>query len=222
MGSRITHLTSSPTYPVAPLLKPLVGRGPTRRIRIRKPRLFPPGQFEQIINGQGKGFKEESWIVSVKGLKGESLEVTFNSVRNAVSAMEKMMAVPEFEGCAPRFARDYGDDEEDGVGGEVEIEEKRGERAKDENVAVEGAGQEEEQAGAGAEADICGDFESEGSGSKLADKANGGSDGFRDTMSQDGSRNGIQSSPHANIEVSCCQGSLKGHNLDASTPKLDY
>jgi hypothetical protein len=125
---RVTHLTTSPTYPVPHDMKAYIGRGLSRRLRIKPPRHVKPSQFENMLEGHSKGFREEGWITEIKKTKGGFLEVTFNSIRCAIYALERMLDCREFDGCEPKFVRDYGEAEskENKEKGEEENEEKSG------------------------------------------------------------------------------------------------
>jgi hypothetical protein len=92
-------------------------------------------------------------------VRNGDLEITFNSVKTAIFAFGRIMVLPEFEGCQPRFVRDYGDEE---VGGSVSTsghsdDERKSEegKAKDsanKKTAVEGLENEKQQVSAGVDA----------------------------------------------------------------------
>jgi hypothetical protein len=184
-----------------------------------------------VLSSHGKGFKEEGWIVSMKGVRQKKFDITFNSVQTASFAMGKMLVVPEFEGCAPRFVRDYGDEEVEGEI-EVEVKENKDTAGGFEKVSAESTRRDEEQAdagagtgadaGAGAGAGADDDIKNEGNEWTPEDKADGGSSGFCESASQDRDSSGLRSSQYAEKRPSYGLGSLRGYSPDFSTPELDY
>lgn len=116
---RVTHLTSSPTYPIPPFLqKSGLDLPKSRRIHFYQP-LIAAQFFLDALEGSSHGFREKGWISRpAKRLEGGNLEIEFGSIRTAVYAFE-MLRGGLFQDCAPRFVRDFGRDEgeeDDGVG----------------------------------------------------------------------------------------------------------
>ncbi|KAF2435101.1 hypothetical protein EJ08DRAFT_675517 [Tothia fuscella] len=117
----MTHLTSSPTYPLTPSFKCLQapGRLFTRRIKINNPRadLVHPQRFPEALGGFSRGFREKGWIVEIREDKGRGvLEVVFNGVETAIYAYGRLRDGGVFGGCDPVFVRDYGGDGGQGEG----------------------------------------------------------------------------------------------------------
>jgi hypothetical protein len=110
---RITHLTSSPTYPISLAMRTYHNRGyiRTRRIRINQPKAkyVQPRQFRAALEGFSHGYRERGWIIDVKLLEEGKLEVTFNSIETAMYAFLRLRDAKVFEGCDPEFVRDYGE-----------------------------------------------------------------------------------------------------------------